>query len=59
MAEKHFDKKFQKFVKEPHVYTNMMVEEKNVTGPSKNGQYHVILFGCKLDEALRLSLIHI
>ena len=55
MAEKHFDKKFQKFVEEPHVYTNMMVKEKNVTGLSKNGQHHMILFGRKLDEALRYT----
>ena len=32
-----------------------MVEEKNVTGPSKNGQHHMILFRCKLDKALRYT----
>ena len=55
MAEKHFDNKFQKFVKKPYVYTNMMVKEKNVTGPSKNGQHHMILFVCKLDGALQYT----
>ena len=35
----------------------MMVKENNVTGPSKNGQHHLLLFGHRFDRALQYTAI--
>ena len=57
MEEKYFCKEFRDHAAEPHVKNKMMVEEKNVPGPSKNGQHHLLLFSHKLDRALQYTAI--
>ena len=57
MEEKHFCRKFREHAAEPHIYNNMMVEEKNVPGPSLNGRHHLLLFSDKLDQALRYTAL--
>ena len=57
MEEKHFHKDFKKLAEKPHVYNNMMVIEKNVTGSSPKGRHHNILFVDKLNQALRYAQV--
>ena len=57
MEEKLFCKKFRKHAAEPHVYNNMMVEKKNIPGPSPNGGHHLLLFSDKLDRALQYTAL--
>ena len=44
MEKKHFSKDFKKVADKPHVYNNMLGEEKNVTVSSANGREHAMLF---------------
>ena len=57
MEKKHFSKDFKKVADKPHVYNNMLVEEKNVTVSSTNGREHAILFVDMLNKSIRYAQI--